>query len=113
MLLEHPALIVIIPLICALITPIIGMWKKYLCYLWAIFALFLSTIVSIDTLIAVIRNGTIHYKLGGWAAPYGIEYLIDHLNAMMLVLITGISLVVAVYSYQTVERELPKKLDYF
>jgi multicomponent Na+:H+ antiporter subunit D len=59
------------------------------------------------------ESGTIHYRLGSWAPPFGIEYVVDHLNAMMLVLISTIALVVAIYSKRSVEKELPEKAVYF
>jgi multicomponent Na+:H+ antiporter subunit D len=59
------------------------------------------------------HEGVIHYYLGSWHPPWGIEYVIDHLNAMMLVLIAGASLLVAVYSRKSIERELPDQSVYF
>ena len=112
-LLHHPVLIVTLPLLFALLTPVVGMLKKSLSYFWVLLALLLSTTISVNTLVAVIRHGTIHYKLGDWSPPFGIEYVIDHFNAMMLVIVSGISLLVAIYSFRSVERELPKKIDYF
>jgi multicomponent Na+:H+ antiporter subunit D len=60
-----------------------------------------------------LEKGTIHYSLGGWPPPFGIEYVVDHLNAMMLVLISGISLTVAVYSRRSVEVEVRGSAGYF
>ena len=113
MILPHPILIVIIPLMSALITPLIGMWRKGLCYFWVLFSLLLCVLVSIDSLYGVISGGTIHYYLGGWEPPFGIEFVIDHLNAMMLIIVSAISWVVAFYSYRSVEQELPEKIVYF
>jgi multicomponent Na+:H+ antiporter subunit D len=112
-LLQPPVLIVTLPLLFALLTPVVGMLKKALSYFWVLLALLLSTAISVNTLLSVIHNGTIHYKLGDWPPPFGIEYVIDHFNAMMLVVVSGISLLVAIYSFRSVERELPKKIDYF
>jgi multicomponent Na+:H+ antiporter subunit D len=61
----------------------------------------------------VISEGTIHYWMGGWEPPWGIEYRVDHLNAIMLVLVSGLSLLAAVYSKKLVERELPGKTALF
>ncbi len=113
MIAQIPILIVIIPLLFAVICPLVGLWKKGLCYFWTILALSLCAVASIDTLFAVMGGGTIHYRLGGWAPPFGIEYVIDHLNAMMLVIISVISLIVAIYSKRSVEQELPEKAVYF
>jgi multicomponent Na+:H+ antiporter subunit D len=110
---QVPILIVVIPLIAAFLCPLMGLWRKELCYFWAIVALSLCVLASIDTLLAVMDGGTIHYRLGGWPPPFGIEYVIDHLNAMMLVLISAISLIVVVYSKLSVQKELPGKVTYF
>ena len=113
MITQAPILIVVIPLLAAFFCPLIGLWRRGLCYFWVIIALLLCVLASIDTLFAVIGSGTIHYHLGGWLPPFGIEYVIDHLNAMMLIVVSIISLIVAIYSKPTVEQELPKKVVYF
>ncbi len=113
MIAQIPILIVVIPLLFSVLCPLIGLWRKGLCYSWAILALSLCAVASIDTLFAVMGGGTIHYRLGGWAPPFGIEYVIDHLNAMMLVIVSLISLIVAIYSRRSVEQELPEKIVYF
>jgi len=110
---QSPILIVVIPLICAVITPVLGMLKKDLCYPWVLLVLLITTVCSIIVLNTVMHEGVIHYYLGSWLPPWGIEYVIDHLNAMMLVLIAGTSLLVAVYSKKSIERELPGRSVYF
>ena len=95
---QIPVLIVVIPLLLAFVCPLIGLWRKEGCYFWAILTLSLCALAAVDTLFAVLENGVIRYRMGNWAPPFGIEYYIDHLNAMMLVLISGISLLVVVYS---------------
>jgi multicomponent Na+:H+ antiporter subunit D len=110
---QAPILIVVIPLIAAFICPLIGLWRRGLCYLWMVLALSICTIASVKTLYAVIDGGAIHYKLGGWPPPFGIEYVVDHLNAMMLIIISVISLIVAIYSKESVEQELPERSVYF
>lgn len=110
---QIPILIVVIPLICSFFCPIIGLWRKEWCYPWTVFTLILCALASVDTLLAVVAGGTIHYRLGGWAPPWGIEYVIDHLNALMLVIISVISLIVAIYSKRSVEKELPGRIPYF
>jgi multicomponent Na+:H+ antiporter subunit D len=106
-------IIVVIPLISAFLSPLLGLWRKGVCYYWTVLALSLCSLASIDTLFAVIHGGTIHYRLGGWPPPFGIEYVVDHLNAMMLVIVSVISLIVAIYSKRSVEQELPDKVVYF
>ncbi|MBY5991207.1 monovalent cation/H+ antiporter subunit D family protein [Ferrimonas balearica] len=47
------------------------------------------------------------YALGGWQAPWGIEYRIDALNAFLMVLVTAMAFVVILASRDSVEREIP------
>ncbi|MDO9514757.1 MAG: monovalent cation/H+ antiporter subunit D family protein [Syntrophales bacterium] len=106
---QAPPLIVIIVLMSAVATPLIGWLRKDLCYPWVVLVLLASTCCSVLVLNTVIHEGVIHYYMGGWLPPWGIEYVIDHLNAMMLVLITGSSLLVAIYSKRSLEAELPDR----
>jgi multicomponent Na+:H+ antiporter subunit D len=110
---QAPILVIIFPLIFAFVTPLLGWWKKDLCYPWVLMGLSLSTIFSIITLKEVLNAGVIHYHLGGWDPPWGIEYVIDHLNSFILVLVASISLLVAISSKRLVEEENPDKVVYF
>jgi multicomponent Na+:H+ antiporter subunit D len=56
------------------------------------------------------KGGTVHYYIGNWAPPWGIEYVIDHLGAFMVVIISSMSLFAAIYAKKTVEKELPTKI---
>lgn len=110
---QFPILIVVIPLMSAFVTPLIGWWKKDLCYPWVILVLATSALFSVITLNTVINTGVIHYHLGGWLPPWGIEYVIDYLNAPMPVLVSVIALLVATYSRRSIEQEIPGKTIYF
>lgn len=108
-----PILIIIAPLISSFLIPLLGWWRKEFCYPLMIVALSISVISSIAVLDRVIGNGVIHYYLGNWDPPWGIEYVIDHLNAFVAVIVSGISLIVGISSKKLVEKELPKKISYF
>jgi len=110
---QSPALVVVIPLIFAFLTLVFGWWRKDLCYPITLIALALSFLASIHALYTVCTSGTIHYYLGKWEPPWGIEYVVDHLNAFVLVIVSFISLVVAISSRRVVEQELPEKVVYF
>jgi multicomponent Na+:H+ antiporter subunit D len=107
------ALIIILPLMAALITLVIGLWRKGLCYPFVVATLSICVFLSVVILKTVIGEGAVSYRLGGWAPPWGIEYVIDHLNAFMLIIVSFISLVVAVYSNKSIEKELPDKIVHF
>lgn len=82
-----------------------------------IFAILVSAgafLVSCALLQEVLATGVISYELGGWAAPWGIEYRIDQLNAYLLLLVSGISTIVLVASQTSISKELPEnRLTYF
>jgi multicomponent Na+:H+ antiporter subunit D len=110
---QSPALVVVIPLIFAFLTMLFGWWRKGLCYPITLTALALSFLASIHALYTVLTTGTIHYYLGKWEPPWGIEYVVDHLNGFVLVIVSFISLMVAISSRRIVEQELPEKVVYF
>jgi len=110
---QFPILIIIIPLLFAVITPLLGWWRENLCYPWVILSLALCMLCSVFVLGRVIDTGVIHYYLGSWMPPWGIEYVIDHLNALMLVIISTTGLIVAIYSKKNVRREIDGSIVYF
>jgi len=110
---QAPVLTVVIPLMFAFLTPLIGWGKKELCYPWMLLGLALSLVFSVITLLTVIGTGTVHYHLGGWLPPWGIEYTVDYLNAFVLVVVSFISFTAAVYSKRSVQKELSEKTAYF
>jgi len=63
-------------------------------------------------LIRVLDSGVITYELGGWAAPWGIEYRIDTLNAFVLVIVSAIGALVLPYARRTVIAEIPNNRIY-
>jgi len=106
---QFAALIIVVPLICSFLVPVIGWWKKKLCYPWVVAVLVIPVIAALGVLNTVMTTGKFSYRLGGWAPPWGIEYALDYLSAFVLLIVSFISLMVAVYSKKSVEEELPEK----
>lgn len=106
---QFPLLIVVISLLSAFTILILG-WlnEKFSCYI-SIATVLLQFIMSILVLNHVLTVGTIHYWLGGWKPPWGIEYAVDAMNAYMLVTLLFLGLLCAVYSKKNIEHELPRK----
>ncbi|MDY6935859.1 MAG: monovalent cation/H+ antiporter subunit D family protein [Spirochaetota bacterium] len=106
---QLPALIVVTPLILAFIVPIVGWWNKKWCYPIVFISLLISFLSSIGIIHTVItEDQPIHYYMGGWPPPWGIEYVIDYLNALVLVCVAFVSWVVSLYAKRSVEKELPE-----
>ncbi len=106
---QFSALIVILPLVVSFFVFLSNWWLKKTGYLLALTALFCCLLLSIGILDLVIASGVIHYRLGGWLPPWGIEYYVDTLNAIMLVLVSFLSFLTAVFSRKSVEIEIPEK----
>lgn len=108
---EHFAILVVIaPLMTSFLVLLLGWFRKGLCYPLTLAALFVSLISSIGILDTVMAKGTIHYHVGAWAPPWGIEIVIDYLNGFMVVMLAFIALVVAIYSKRSIEQEIPEKI---
>ncbi len=52
------------------------------------------------------EGGMIRYDLGGWEPPWGIEYLVDRLDAYVLVIVAAIGALVLTYARASVAREI-------
>ena len=100
-----PILQVIIPLIIAPIALIMRdsrtVWVLTLSVTWVTFS------ISLTLLIEVLDSGNIIYRIGGWAAPWGIEYVLDKVGAFVLVIVSAIGSIVMTYARQSVEAEIP------
>lgn len=107
---QLPVIIPISLLLCALLTFLCGLWRKNLAFPISLAGVTISLLASVGGLVQVITHGPIHYHLGGWIPPIGIEYVLDHLSAFMAVLITGIAFVSMVYSRQSFLKEVPDKV---
>lgn len=102
---NYPALIVIAPLLAALLAGLAAWIKERLSYPIALTGLGISTFSSFKVLMKVIDSGTIQYRFAGWAPPMGIEYRIDLLNAMVLLLISSIAFLNLLASFKSVDQE--------
>lgn len=54
----------------------------------------------------VLADGPISYALGGWPPPWGIEYRVDPLNALVLMLISTIGAVTVPFARRSVALEV-------
>lgn len=110
---HYPALLVIVPLLAALIISAAGWLRKQLCYPIAIVALSVSAYSSVGLLLRVLQEGVVHYRLGGWAPPWGIAYYVDHLNGLILPVVAVVALVNLIASQKSIAREFPEKIGAF
>ncbi len=100
-----PALQVVIPLMAAPVCVLLrhgGLaWGFTLAVSWSVLA------IAVRLVQHVMASGTISYAMGNWPAPWGIEYRLDALNALLLLVVAGIGAVVLPFARTSVEREIP------
>ncbi|MDH5361490.1 MAG: monovalent cation/H+ antiporter subunit D family protein, partial [Gammaproteobacteria bacterium] len=101
-----PVLQVVLPLMAA---PLCILLKRS-SLLWG-FALIISLLSTIIAWLLLQQTGTgvISYALGGWAAPWGIEYRVDTLNAYVLLIVSAISSLVLLGGRVSIEQEIESK----
>ncbi len=110
---QVPAIIIVIPLVTSFVIFAAGWWYKHIAFPMAVAATSICLISAGVIFNSVIANGIISYGLGGWPPPWGIEYRIDHLNAVMLILVSGLSLLITLYAKKSAELELGEKTTLF
>jgi multicomponent Na+:H+ antiporter subunit D len=101
---------VVIPLIAAPITIII--WRPRLAWAWATIITWVSFFIALSLLEQVGNIGTVTYAIGDWAAPWGIEYKVDWISALVLVIVSGIGSVVMPFAYESVRKEISEERIY-
>ncbi|MBS3907950.1 MAG: monovalent cation/H+ antiporter subunit D family protein [Syntrophaceae bacterium] len=107
---EHlPILIIAISLFSALTILVVGWFNNRSCIFIFWLTLLAQFIMSLFILNHVLAYGPIHYWLGGWKPPWGIELVVDSLNAYILIILLFLSLACAIYSKSNIEHELPGK----
>lgn len=105
-------LLVVIPLLAAPVTAVLP--RGRLPWVVALLVTSACALLAGVQLWAVVSEGLISYELGGWAPPWGIEYRIDALNALVALIISGIAAVTVPYALLSAEQEVPgEKLPLF
>ncbi len=108
---QLPILIVALPLVAAPLCVLLQ--NRQLVYLLTLVVTWASFIISMLLLGQVISAGeAIHYDLGNWAPPYGIEYVVDHLSAFVMLFVSGFGAIVMLFAPASLNKEVPKSKHY-
>ena len=100
-----PVLLVVIPLVAAPFAALVN--RPRVSWAIALGSAWWAFLAAFALLRQVMADGPIHYALGDWAAPYGIEYVVDPANAWVLLIVGMIAAVVTPYALLSIEREVP------
>ena len=99
-----PVLLVVVPLVAAPIAALLN--RPRLSWAVAVAATLWALYAALELLSQTMASGAIHYELGGWTAPYGIEYVVDAANAWVVVIVALIGALVPPYARASVEQEI-------
>jgi multicomponent Na+:H+ antiporter subunit D len=102
-----PALQVVIPLLAAPLCAVVP-YRKF-AWVFTCIVTFITFAIALKLAHLVYADGVISYAMGNWDAPVGIEYRVDLLSALMLVIVSGIGAVTSVYSYSSISEDVEKK----
>lgn len=105
-----PVLLIIIPLLSALIVSAMGWIDRRWCFPLAVAALAGALATSIGLLAQVMAAGPVVYKMAGWRPPIGITYVIDYLNAPVLVVILAAALLNLIGAKTWIEKDFEEKI---
>ena len=99
-----PALQVVLPLLAAPLCIILH--NRKLTWILTITTCITCFVISCSLLNRVLIENTITYSMGGWLAPWGIEYYIDKLTAYMLLIISAVATLVSIGAKESIENEI-------
>jgi len=105
-----PVLVIVVPLLTALLVAILDRRGGKLAASLATAALLFSVGGAAILLQRVHESGPLHYNLGRWPIPMGIEYALDGLNAMVLLMVASVGLLSVFWMRRTVLVEIPERV---
>jgi len=106
---QFPVLIVTTGVFAGYTILIAGLVNRKSCAYIFLSVVFAHLIMSLFILRHVLTVGTIHYWLGGWRPPWGIEYVVDGLNAYILIIVLFLSLMAGLYSKKNAEHKIAER----
>ena len=101
----------IIVVLCPLMTSLLVVLIPNIFFSWILTTLstFLTFLFSILLYQEIQIHSYISYALGKWMPPIGIEYIIDKVSIIPVIIISGISFIATIFAYKIMPEEIEKK----
>lgn len=106
---QYPILLEAVPLAFAALCPIVGMWKRKLCFPFSVAGVLATNFFIFSLWGKVTSTNTVTYALGGWRPPFGIQIRIDYVGLFIASIIGAVGLLVLIYSWRYVTHELEEE----
>ena len=99
-----PALQVIVPMLSA---PLAMLLRDYrLSWSVATVASLCAFAIAIALTLDVLEVGSVHYLMGSWPAPFGIELGVDAFSALLLLIVTGASSLALIAGASSLQQQV-------
>ena len=102
-----PILVVLCPLITSLFVVLIP--NIFFSWILTTLSTFLTFLFSILLYQEIQIHSHISYALGKWMPPIGIEYIIDKVSIIPIIIISGISFIATIFAYKIMPEEIENK----
>ena len=106
---QFPVIIVGISMFTAYTMLLAGFLNKRLPFIIAMVMNSFFLILSLFILNHVLTVGPIRYWQGGWRPPWGIEYVVDAMNAYLLIIVISLIILGLIYSKENVKHEIEER----
>lgn len=106
-----PVLLVVIPLFGGLLSVFTTFIQKgggLAAWLWSVLVSGAVLVCAVGLMADVRTTGTITYLIGSWPAEYGIAYVVDSLNAYVILVVALLGFLATIYAKDSVAAEIPK-----
>ena len=109
---QLPVLLILAPLLGAILAAL----SRHGAAAWliALVASALTAAISVALLVRVQTEGVISYRIGGWAPELGIEYRVDAVNALIVLIVGVVALLAMIFARRSVLAEIiPERVAWF
>jgi len=115
---QLPIIVILGPLLAAILAAFAGWFRPKLSHPLVVLGLAISFAAALKLVFIVADTGAQKYWLGGWGTKQsygvvGIQITVDTLNTLLLVAVSGIALLTALYAKRLVDTELAGRQRYF
>ncbi|MGE4284030.1 MAG: complex I subunit 5 family protein [Clostridia bacterium] len=101
---SFPLVIILVLFLSAILIPLIK--KDYIVKAISLISMGTSIILAAFTLFYVSQKGQFLYRIGHWDAPWGIEFYIGYIEAIMAVLFTVVCFLIIWYSVYVIHKDI-------
>ncbi|MEL7597636.1 MAG: hypothetical protein AAGU01_05475, partial [Clostridiaceae bacterium] len=101
---SFPLIGILILFVTSFTMPIIN--KKNIVKGISLISMLVSLVLSVNTLVYVLKHGKYFYSVGHFEAPFGIEFYIGNIEAILGVMFTFVASMIIWYSIYSIDKEI-------